>query len=162
MSDENKEILTPDPDYMKELRRRYVAQKRLENIPVQEIHEGLEDAGIWNPTNGKPYSLQTIYNDINHLDKELQNESLRDTSIHRARQLNEIREVKRRAFAMDNTAKGSKLILDAITLEAKLLGTFAPTKIDIRMLTVLVEKLEQKGIDPSSFIETTIKHIDSA
>lgn len=155
------ELLSLDPDHITTLRRRYVADMRLKNVPVSEIHDGLEEAGILHPDSGKPFSIQTIYNDIKWLDKQLIEGMSRDTAVHRARQINEISEVKRRGFEDDNKLKGAKIVLDAIALEAKLMGTFAPTKIDVRLLGVLIERLESKGLDPQDFIETTIKHLDA-
>ena len=143
-------------------RRKRVSELRLKNIPVAEIHEILPTEGIYNLQTGYPFTIQTVYADINWIDEQLNAETIKDAAIHRARQIAEIREVKRRAMDHKDHIKGGKLLLDAIHLEAKLLGTFAPTKIDVRMLTILVEKLEERGINPTEFIETTVKQLESA
>jgi hypothetical protein len=104
-----------------EQRRALVAGLRLKGRTQREIINNLTDNGFVNPKSNKPWSLGLINSDIEKIEQKWQEESVRDISKHKARQLAEINEIKKFAW----TTKEYAIILKAIDQEANILGTKA-------------------------------------
>lgn len=110
-------------------RRRKVAELKLRGLTLREIEERLADPenGMLNPDTGQPYSLGTISSDMKALTDEWKAAAAADISEHIARQMAELQEVKRAAWARGDLEVVRKCLAD----EAKLLGTQAPSKSEI-------------------------------
>lgn len=109
-----------------EQRREIVARLHLRKLSYREIEAALAAQGLVNPDNGKPYTYGTIKNDIDYLRTQWRENAAQDFAQRRADQLAEIEELRRLGWKKEDT----KIILRAIELEAKLLGTTAPEKVD--------------------------------
>ncbi len=110
-----------------EARRERVAQLRLRGLTMREIMAALESQGMVNPETGKSFGLGTLSKDYGELDKQWRANAARSTDEHKSEQLAEIAEVKRSAWA----SKKPDVVLRAMQLEAKILGTEAPVKAEV-------------------------------
>lgn len=119
------------------IRHEMVAQLRLRGLTLREIQRVLSERGIVNNKTGKPISLTTIKFDVDMLRERWRSEALKDTSEHMARQLAEIEQVRRKAWADGDMP----IVLRALELEMKLLGTAAPERIDMSAAIVGAVKL---------------------
>ena len=120
-----------------QFRREVVAELRLRGLSMREIAKALAERGIINPVDGTPYSQQTIKNDIDALRKEWKDRAIKDITEHMARQLAEIEQVRRKAWADDDLTT----VLKALELEMKLLGTAAPDRVELNAAIVGAVKL---------------------
>lgn len=82
-----------------------------------------------NPKTGKPVSKSTISRDWNHALEHWQEESVKEVEEHFSRQLAEIQELKRAAWAVKNITE----VRQCIALEIKLLGTARPEKTETEL-----------------------------
>jgi len=110
-------------------RRERVAQLVLRGLTAREIVVALAsgDNPIINAKTGAPWSLGTVADDLKALKAEWNRRAAEAYDEHRARQLAEIAEVKRAAWA-----KGRyDTILKALEREAKLLGIDARERLEV-------------------------------
>lgn len=105
-------------------RRERVAQLVLRGLTAREIVAALAsgDNRIINGRTGEPWSLGTIGSDLKALKTEWNRRAAEAYDEHRARQLAEVAELKRAAWA----ARRYDTVLRAMEREAKLLGLDAP------------------------------------
>lgn len=106
-------------------RRRQVAILRLRGMTQREIIATLERQGVVNPATGQPWSLGIINIDLKALDAEWRAEAAKAIDEHKARQLAELNEVRRAAWA----AKDLVTVLRVLKQEADILGTAAAIKV---------------------------------
>lgn len=109
-----------------EARRERVASLRLRGLTQREIVEAFKAQGFVNPETGKAWSNGTIATDFLALDKQWRKSAERATSEHKAEQLAELQEARRRAWAVGDMPE----VRQNIALEVKILGTEAPTKLE--------------------------------
>ncbi len=107
-------------------RRQVVASLRLRGYTVQEITESLSknQHGI-NPKTSKPWAIGTVHSDIIALRQEWRAESMRDIATHKAQQLAEIREARKKAWEKTNLL----MVARFLEMEIRLLGTDAPIRL---------------------------------
>jgi hypothetical protein len=110
-------------------RRERVAQLILRGLTAREIVAALAsgDNALLNPKTGQPWSLGSIGHDLGVLKAEWQARAAEAYDEHRARQLAEIAELKRAAWA----ARRYDTVLKAMEREAKLLGLDARERLEI-------------------------------
>lgn len=144
-------------------RREAVAQLRLMGYTEWEITHKLASGKnpVLNPQTGKPYSRDTIHNDLVLLrDKWVENAS-QSTGEHQVRQLAEIQSIKRQAF-LD---RDGNLALKAIDREIKILGTSAPEKLEIKVNLEVVTRfwnaLEAVGDNPTQVLTKLAEHAET-
>ena len=108
-------------------RRMWVARLRLHGMSASEIQRNLPQppAGCVNPLTGEAYSLPTIMSDLTEIERTWKAQATQDMAEYMALQLAELRELRRVAWQSGDLGE----IRQAIQLEAKLLGTLAPTKV---------------------------------
>ena len=107
-----------------EARRERVASLRLRGLTEREIVAALEQQNFINVETGKPFSLGTINADLVALKKQWMANASRDIAEHKAGQIAEIHELRRRNWAKDDLAE----VRNCLILEARILGTPAPEK----------------------------------
>lgn len=140
-------------------RREIVASLRLRQLTVREIAAQLETRGMVNPDSGEAWSHTTIENDLKALKKVWETNAAGDMAEHQARQIAEITEIKRAAWA----GKNPKLALEALDREMKILGTMRQTGglsltiVNIDLVNRTVEALQAAGIDPVQTFENLIR-----
>lgn len=107
-----------------EARRRRVAALKLRGLTAREIQAGLADPakGLMNPKTGKAYGLGTIGRDLVILQKRWRKESAKDIAEHKARELAELGEHRKSAWAQRELGE----VRLGIALEMRLLGTQEP------------------------------------
>lgn len=127
-------------------RRRWVARLRLRGMTQREIVDRLlrvveegYPTGIRNPRTGKPYALGTINSDLKAVGKRWREAATQDIAAHKARQMAELAEVRRAAWAKGHLTS----VLKALLQEAKLLGLNEPE--EVRGSGFVVQVV---GIDP--------------
>lgn len=108
-------------------RRERVAALRLRGFSVREIISALAQEGVTNPETKKPFGIGTIARDLEYLKKEWQKNAARDIAEHRAEQLAELSELRKRNWELVDLAE----VRNCLILEAKILGTPAPDKLQI-------------------------------
>lgn len=108
-------------------RRSIVARMRLRGMRTVDIWAALQKQGVINPETEEPWKYDVIAADIRRLDEELAEEAMLSTAVHRHRQVEELREVRREAWR----AGRLEIVLKALDAEADLLGTRAPTRMDV-------------------------------
>lgn len=145
-----------------EHRRSMVAELRLKGLTLEEVSIALyEQANIFNTRTRKPYSIETIRKDLTILKGRWQEQAFVHTDEHMSRQLQELAQIKRSAWANGNP----DLALRALNTEMKLLGTLAPTKIELSgSLTIeyvqrLVVEMEKAGLNPESVFERIMQRV---
>lgn len=106
-------------------RRRQVAVLRLRGMTQREIIDTLENGKVVNPDTGKPWSLGIINSDLKALDAEWRAEAAKAIDEHKARQLAELNEVRRAAWAVKDLAT----VLKVLKQEVDILGTAAAIKL---------------------------------
>lgn len=145
------------------MRRRRVSTLRLKGLTHEEIWSALSNPGsptyLVNPSTKKPYNRATITRDIQVMREEALEAAQEATQQHLARQLAELQEVKRTAWAKEKLHE----VLRAIELEMKLLGTQqrADTEININLTLVqqTIEALEAAGHDPATVFNRMIANL---
>lgn len=127
-------------------RRRWVARLRLRGMTQREIvdrlpliEEGGYTTGILNPRTLKPYALGTVNSDLKAMAKLWREAAAQDIKVHKARQMAELAEVRRAAWAKGHLTS----VLRGLLQEAKLLGLNEPEEIKGSGFVVQVI-----GIDP--------------
>ena len=101
-----------------DLRRLRVASLVLRQVTQREIVELLPRYKVSNPNTGRPYSLGTVNNDIQHLKSEWQAQARANIDEHLGRIWAELQEVKREACGQ----KDLRAVLAALGEEIDLLG----------------------------------------
>jgi len=116
---------------MRPVRRRMVARLWMRGMTRREIQSALsrpiDEGGLRNPKTGNPYSLGTIQGDVVATEQEWQEETNRELTELRAREVAELREARRQAWTDGNLTE----IRLNVGLEADLLGTKKPAAVDI-------------------------------
>lgn len=108
------------------LRARGLSQREIQKALSKPVHEG----GMVNQHTGNPFDLAQINRDLKVLEAEWRKRTAETLDDHKARQLAELFELKRFAWAQ----KSGMLIAKALELDIKLMGTG-------------VERLEHTGRD---------------
>jgi hypothetical protein len=110
-----------------EHRRRKVAALRLRGLSLYEIVDALASgpAMLMNPETGDAFGKSTIDRDLRFLEREWRKEAVAAIAEHKAIQLAELREARRKAWSAGDVPE----VRQNIALEMRLLGTEAPTKI---------------------------------
>ena len=110
-----------------EARRERVASLRLRGLTEREIVAALEQQNFINPETGKAYTQGSIHSDLKALQKQWMEHAAQDIAVHKANQIAELHELSRRNWAKDDLAE----VRACLALEAKLLGTPAPEKLQL-------------------------------
>ena len=113
------------PDAIAARRREMVGQLIARRMTRREIVDALAAAGEKNPLTGAPWELATIQRDAAALERQWKTAAARTTAKWKARQLAEIEEVKREAWARGKL----DIVLGAIDREVKITGTAAPLEV---------------------------------
>jgi hypothetical protein len=126
---------------IKTLRQEYVASLLLRGLSERKITEVLATPTVvengkekvnpyymLNPATQKPFALTQVHRDIQQLEEKWRASALANVDAHQARQLAELDELKRRAWAVGDF----DIVLKAIQTEIKLLGTAAPERQEMR------------------------------
>jgi hypothetical protein len=103
-------------------RRRVVASLRVAHLTEREIHKALIELRNVNPVTGEPWSLGTVHADLVALTGEWREESRKDVREALSERVAEIKQIKRKAWAVNDL----KTVLNAIRQECDLLGLNAP------------------------------------
>ena len=132
-------------DAIEAKRLELVSALRLRGRTQREIQQALAGQMV-NPQTGEPYSLGTINADIKKLERQWRKAAADTTEEHKARQLAEIGEVKRQAWADKDPA----LVLRAVDLESNILGTKSAVRSELTgenggPLRVVIEYAETGG-----------------
>lgn len=150
-----------------EFRRARVADLRLRGLTLHEISNALASQGIFNRKTHKAWSHSTIANDLKVLKGRWRSSADESTDEHLSRQLAELTQIKKTAWAKSNP----DLALRALQLEAKLLGTFAPTKVEftgsitVEYVQRLITEIQRAGLDPDAVfnrIMSKVSHVNRA
>ena len=151
-----------------DVRRVRVAQLKLRGMTTREIALALAqgDANgngrIMNPATGKPYDHTVIVKDLKVLQAEWKEQRMQDTDTHAERELAEINEIKRAAWATADP----ELALKALDREMKILGTAKPTEFkftfDINLVMQLVEVIEAHGDNASDWFLACLQEYANA
>jgi hypothetical protein len=110
-----------------EARRERVAALRLRGLTEREIVAALEQQGFINNETGKAYTQGSIHSDLKALQKQWLANAAQDIAVHKANQIAEIHELRRRNWAKDDLPE----VRNCLILEAKILGTPAPEKLQV-------------------------------
>lgn len=151
-----------------EMRRARVAQLKLRGLSSREIALALAkgdsngNGRIVNPSTGEAYNHKVILADLKVLQEEWRKDRLIDTEIHIDRQMAEINEIKRAAWAMQDP----KLALEALDREMKLLGTAKPMQFNITFNVEIVQRLmvlvEARGEVFDQWLMEMVQEFESA
>lgn len=102
----------------RERRRAQVAKLAARGLTQREIVDALERGGYTNPHTGNPWALRAINDDLKRLTREWRDRAAADIDEHRARMLEELRQVKAASWA----AGDRHAVLKALSQERALLG----------------------------------------
>lgn len=119
--------LNKAPDAIAARRREMVGQMLSRKMTRREIVETLAEAGEKNPATDEAWSLGTIQADAKALERQWRSAAKKDAKVWKARQLAEIEEVKREAWARGKL----DIVLSAIDKEMKITGTQAPVQTEV-------------------------------
>lgn len=125
-----------------EHRREVVASLRLRGKTFREIAEELRGQGFKS-------SPATVKRDMDAIHANWRESAVADIAEHKARQLAELAETKRQAWADGNLSA----LLRAIEIEVRILGTDEPIKIDWR------REAEQLGIDAGELFNAMVGYV---
>lgn len=144
-------------------RRAAVEQLRLRQLAITEIPAALEKLGLVNPETKLPWSPATIQKDLVVLRAQWKRSARIDTEEHTARELAEISEVKRLAWQKSKPDS----VINALKLEAQILGTLAPVKIDIdikvfELVKLIVGECEAIEADPAEVFNAIFSELAAA
>lgn len=106
-------------------RREMVGQLLCRRMTRREIVDALAAAGEKNPLTDAPWELATIHRDAAALERQWRAAAGKKAAVWKARQLAEIEEVKREAWARGKL----DIVLAAIDREMKITGTSAPLEV---------------------------------
>lgn len=130
-------------------RRRAVESLSNQGLGLYEIAEKLETEGIINPDTGEAYHLATIGRDLQENDRRWMAEVVKERGLHKARQLAELREARRRAWANGDLAE----VRMNLQSEIKLLGTDSPIRLEIDWQ----QEARELGLDPATVFEQYVE-----
>lgn len=125
-----------------ERRRQRVASLRLRQLSHEEIADALQAEGF-------KASRPTVTRDMQIIEERWRESAVADIAAHKARQLAELAETKRQAWADGNLSA----LLRAIEIEVRILGTDEPIKIDWR------REAEQLGIDAGELFNAMVGYV---
>lgn len=114
----------PDSSVARRHRRRLVGRLMARGVTnrreiVDALARPVDEGGARNPNTGNPWSLGSIQNDCRIIEEQWHEETMRELTEHRSRQVAELREARR--VAWQNSDVGEVRL--NISLEADLLGT---------------------------------------
>lgn len=144
-----------------EQRRERVAQLKLRGLSSREIARALAQGEhpIISPTTGRPFEHAVILSDLEALKAEWREQRLQDTDTHVDRELAEINEIKRAAWATSDP----ELALKALDREMKLLGTAKPQEfnlnVSIDVIIRLIGMIESRGESASQWFEEMLQEM---
>lgn len=131
-------------------RREQVARLRLRGLSQREIANAL--AQMTPPivnAKGQPFNQAQISRDLDHVRALWEASATEAIDKRRARQMAELDEVRRKAWANNDMPS----LLKAIKLEADLFGTLAPVKVDVRTWQdEVIGLLREKRIAPAEVV----------
>lgn len=105
-------------------RRERVASYKLRGFTIREIVDALQKEGLVNPETNQPFSHGTVVTDLKALHKEWMAHAAKDIAAHKADQLAELLELRKRNWETGDLAE----VRHCIELEARILGTPAPMR----------------------------------
>lgn len=108
-------------------RRERVASYKLRGFTIREIVDALQKEGLVNPETNQPFSHGTVVTDLKALHKEWMAHAAKDIAAHKADQLAELLELRKRNWETGDLAE----VRNCLILEAKILGTPAPDKLQV-------------------------------
>lgn len=135
-------------------RQEYVATLMLRGMTQSKITEVLGNPKLAdgapnpylciNPKTGKGYDISRICRDMQEITARWQERAMAAMDEHRARQLAELSELKKRAWANEDF----DMVLKTVQTEMKLLGTAAPEQVEMRgRVDVNVEQLSDDELN---------------
>jgi hypothetical protein len=131
---------------VRELRRYKVAYWLARGYSRREIQLALAapvaEGGVRNPATGKPYCLYVVQKDCEYLEQQWFDAAKREVADHRARQLAELREIRKSIWdgaAQANLEPDYVNLLRALKQEAELVGSQAMDPSGAAPKTVIVQ-----------------------
>jgi hypothetical protein len=144
-------------------RRELVGRLRVRGMTTREIAQAIFEQGYAN-ADGYAYSHKTIVLDLKALRKQWADNAAASMEEHKARQLEEIQQLKRLAW----TNQDGALALRAIETEMKLTGTAAAQKLDITispevatMLGAILKVMARLGMNTANAFELLMQRVDA-
>lgn len=141
-------------------RRERVSYWRKHGLSTRAIAAKIATEGFTND-DGNTLSHTTIMSDLEAVKQAAIQHASADLLEHRARQLDELALIKYDAI----TRKDAYAAMRALELEAKLLGTPAPATLNIninmRIVTELVQVLQDSGANVEEFFNRAIQRVKS-
>lgn len=144
-------------NHIKALRRKIVSSSKARGMSDADIAVLLEEEEVLNPDTGEPYSVSTIAADSKIIEDEWQETMMQDITLHRARVLAELRELKASAWNAGKLSIVSRAIdqevdllglnkLERLSLEIAIANLFKgmPKEIAEQLKGVLSEKVAEK------------------
>lgn len=125
-------------------RRQIVASLAARGMSERQIHAALQKEGVINHKRNKPYSLGIIASDMIAIREEWRERAQQSMDQHIQRDLADLEELQRAAYAKGNLA----IVARAIELRMKLLGSPAPERIQAD-ITTGGETLKTYSFDPT-------------
>ena len=110
-----------------EQRRLNVEQLSARGLGLWEIVNSLEELGIVNTKNGKPYSIATVSRDLEEIETRWREMAVEERDIHKAQQLKELRSARRSAWKDRDYSE----VRRNLETEMKLLGTESPNRLEL-------------------------------
>jgi len=107
-------------------RRRKVSEARLRGMTTRQITDWLEEINFLNPKTGGPYALNTVHHDLRRIENEWKKQSVEAHSTLRAREIAELKEIKKAAWLTGDL----QLVIKASTRICEIIGLNAPKAID--------------------------------
>ena len=99
-------------------RQSIVAQALVRGLKMSDIVLDLEQKGVINSKNNKPYTLSTVWSDIQALTKQWESQSFKAINMAKSRVWAEIQEVKKIGWSNNDM----DIVLKAIKQERELMG----------------------------------------
>lgn len=130
-------------------RRRQVESLSNQGLGLYEISDRLLAEGVVNPDTDEPYSIATISRDLHENQRQWMAEAVKERGQHKARQLAELREARRKAW-QDGDMAEVRLNLQT---EIKLLGTDAPLRLELDWQ----QEAREAGLDPAVVFEQYVQ-----
>ena len=108
-------------------RQSIVAQALVKGFKISDIVLYLEQKGVINSKNNKPYTLSTVWSDIQALTKQWESQSFKAINMAKSRVWAEIQEVKKIGWSNNDM----DIVLKAIKQERELMGLDEKSKTGI-------------------------------
>jgi len=108
-------------------RQSIVAQALVRGLKMSDIVLDLEQKGVINSKNNKPYTLSTVWSDIQALTKQWESQSFKAINMAKSRVWAEIQEVKKIGWSNNDM----DIVLKAIKQERELMGLDEKSKTGI-------------------------------